>query len=306
MHVLYAVLVVWSMSEDTKSFLRRLCELLPKRLRERARSSVIPVIRLSGVIGARGMGRPAGLTLNSVAPALERAFRYEKAPAVAIQVNSPGGSPVQSSLIFRRIRALADKHKKPVYVFAEDAAASGGYFLALSGDEIHADASSIIGSIGVISAGFGFVAAIDKLGVERRVYTAGENKSTLDPFKPESAEDITRLKAVQDTIHETFKAVVRERRGKRLKETDESVFTGAFWSGARAKELGLIDGIGDMYSVLRAKFGEDVICKLVNRDPLLKRVSLPGFAQSGGNAMELCERLIAAIEARALWSRLGL
>ncbi|MEG9884457.1 MAG: S49 family peptidase [Hyphomicrobiales bacterium] len=294
------------MSKGSKDFLRRLRGLLPKKMWENTRASVIPVIRLSGVIGARGAGLPSGLTLNSVAPTLERAFRYERAPAIAIQVNSPGGSPVQASLIFRRIRALADKHKKPVYAFAEDAAASGGYFLALSGDEIHADASSIIGSIGVISTGFGFVEAIDKLGVERRVYTTGENKSTLDPFKPESAEDVTRLKAVQETIHETFKAVVRERRGKRLKEKDESLFTGAFWSGVRAKELGLIDGIGDMYSVLRAKFGEDVICRLVNRNTLLKRVSLPGFVHSGGNAMEFCERIVATIEARALWSRLGL
>lgn len=296
------------MSDATRSSSFSLRYLLPERWR-RPRP-VVPVVRLAGAIGMGTPLRP-GLALEAVNATLERAFGYKKAAAVAILVNSPGGSPVQSNLIFNRIRALADKHDKPVYVFAEDVAASGGYFIALAGDEIYADPSSVVGSIGVVSAGFGFVEAIAKIGVERRIYTSGESKATLDPFQPEKAEDVERLRAAQEDVHETFKDVVRRRRGARLKADDDTLFTGAFWSGVKAVELGLVDGLGDLRSVMRAKLGERVSFRPVGRDRgLLKRLGLPrtgaghGFGSDGGAT--LAEDVIATIETRALWSRFGL
>ncbi|MEM8539655.1 MAG: S49 family peptidase, partial [Pseudomonadota bacterium] len=198
---------------------------------------VVPVVRLKGVISASGSPLNPSLSLAGVAELLERAFSDKRAPAVAIAVNSPGGSPVQSRLIYKRIRDLADEHKKPVYVFTEDAAASGGYMIAVAGDEIIADPSSIVGSIGVISASFGFVEAIKKIGVERRVYTAGGNKSTLDPFKPEKKADVDRIKKLQLEIHDVFIDVVKKRRGDKLADNVD-LFTGEFWAGGQAKELG--------------------------------------------------------------------
>ncbi|MHA1536951.1 MAG: S49 family peptidase [Alphaproteobacteria bacterium] len=273
----------------------------------RSSAPVVAVIRLNGIIGQLGPFR-SGLTLAGLAGVMEQAFKLKRLKAVAIAVNSPGGSPVQSSLIFKRLRALAEERGVPILAFAEDAAASGGYWLACAGDEIYADANSIIGSIGVISAGFGFPEAIKRLGIERRVRTAGENKAILDPFEPEKPEDIKRIKAIFADIHESFIELVRDRRGKRLKGEDSEVFSGAFWTGRQALELGLIDGIGDLRTVLRDRFGKEVKLRVMQqRRSWLKRRL--GFGSGGG--MEplgagLAGELLASIEERFLWNRLGL
>jgi len=261
---------------------------------------MVAVVRLSGVIGPMGPWR-GGLSLAGLAPTLERAFSLGGVRAVALAVNSPGGSPVQSSLIAKRIRALAAEKKLPVLAFAEDVAASGGYWLATAADEIFADESSIIGSIGVISAGFGFQDLLQRIGVERRIHTAGVRKSMLDPFRPEQAEDIARLEALQREIHEGFKAQVRSSRGARLKGDDETLFSGEFWTGRRALELGLIDGIGDLRSVMRSRFGEKVQFRVVGAPTswLRRRLGLAGPQDWAG-------QLLAAAEERALWARFGL
>lgn len=283
---------------------RPLTERLPAFLRNwiaRKNTPLVAVVRLSGVIGANGPLQNA-LNLAGVAEALEQAFSLKRASAVALLINSPGGSPVQSSLIYKRIRALAAEKKLPVYAFAEDVAASGGYMLACAADEIYADESSIIGSIGVISAGFGFTQLIEKLGIERRVHTSGESKSMLDPFRPENPEDVVRLEALQREVHENFKSLVRKSRKERLKEAPE-IFTGEFWAAQGALERGLIDGIGDARSVLRGKFGEKTRLKLVGgRKGLLQRI--PGFSRQA--VPEFAESLISAMEARSLWGRFGL
>jgi len=269
----------------------------------------VPVIRLTGTIGMAAPLRP-GLSLAGIASTLKRAFSYKRAVAVALAINSPGGSPVQSHLIFQRIRQLAEENELPVYVFTEDVAASGGYMLALAGDEIYADPSSVIGSIGVISGTFGFDKAIGKIGIDRRIYTAGKSKSTLDPFKPEKAEDVKRLKIILGDIHEAFKQMVRERRTDRLQASEDKLFNGEFWTGNKALELGLIDGIGDMRAVMREKFGDKVNLKLVSQERgLLRRrllmtrtpqPSLPDTLPAGW-----ADELIGALETRAIWSRYG-
>ncbi len=276
------------------SFLSR---LLPARFfKSRPR---INVVRLQGAIGVGTPLKPP-LTAKDLDPVLERAFNKNIA-AVALQVNSPGGSAVQSALIHSRIRALAAEYKIPVYVFCEDVAASGGYWLACAGDEIYADDSSIIGSIGVISAGFGFVEAIGKLGIERRVHTAGENKSILDPFQPQKQEDVDRLLALQADVHGAFKALVRERRAGKLKGDEAEMFSGAFWSGRQALERGLVDGIGHMHAVLKQKFGDKMLLKTI---PLSRGWGLGrlGFGTIAG----FPDGALAAIEARALWAKFGL
>jgi signal peptide peptidase SppA len=275
------------------------------------RGPVVPVLRLTGPIGLVTPLRP-GLSISQCAGAIEKAFEMSKVPSVAVIVNSPGGSPVQSSLIFRRIRQLAEEHGKTVYVFCEDVAASGGYYLALSGDEIYADASSIVGSIGVIFAGFGFDKAIEKLGVTRRVYTAGESKDALDSFQPERPQDVARLKDLQRDVHDVFIGVVKERRAGRLKGADQELFSGAFWSGPKAMELGLIDGVSDVRTKMRELHGEKVRLKVVplERAGLLSRLRrLPGifgYQDLTRGRLALAEDLISAIETRALWSRFGL
>ncbi|PHP67077.1 S49 family peptidase [Zhengella mangrovi] len=279
-----------------------LTRLLPKRLRPEGKT--IPVIRLHGVIAAGGsLGRPA-LNLASTAGIIEKAFSYGDAPAVAVSVNSPGGSPVQSRLIFRRIRDLAREKDKKVLVFVEDAAASGGYMIACAGDEIIADPSSIVGSIGVISAGFGFPELLKKIGVERRVYTAGSNKSVLDPFQPEKEEDIERLKSLQLDIHKTFIDLVKSRRGDRLAD-DPELFTGAFWAGEAGLRMGLVDGIGDMRSFLKERYGEKTRLKLISPPRgLFGRRGLFGF--SAGSGAQAVEAIADAANERAWWGRLGL
>lgn len=277
----------------------------------------VPVLRFTGPIGMATPLRP-GLTSASVAPALRKAFAMSKTPAVAIALNSPGGSPVQSSLIFKMIRQHAEEKKKKVYVFCEDVAASGGYYLAMAGDEIYADASSIVGSIGVISASFGFDKAIERLGVDRRVYTAGENKGALDMFQPEKSDDVERLKALQRDVHDVFIGVVKDRRAGKLRGPDTELFSGAFWSGPKALEYGLIDGIADMRSKMRELFGTTVRLEVVplSKGGLLGRLrrlpsltppsgALLGGAAASGGGLALAEDLVSAIEARALWSRYG-
>jgi signal peptide peptidase SppA len=283
------------------------------------RTPVVPVLRLSGAIGMASPLRP-GLSLITAASAIEKAFKASKLPAVAVVINSPGGSPVQSHLIYQRIRQLAAENDKRVYVFCEDVAASGGYFLALAGDEIYADPSSIIGSIGVISSSFGLDKAIEKLGIERRVYTAGLNKGSLDPFLPERADDVERLKSLQRDVHDVFIGVVKDRRLGKLKGGDAELFSGAFWSASKALDHGLIDGIGDVRTKMRELFGQKVRLALVpmGRGGLLSRLrpvssgTSSGIAQSvlgslsnGQMATSLADDIVSTIEVRALWSRFG-
>src|SRR6267378_1973273 len=238
----------------------RLMELLPARLRRDV--AVVPVVRLSGVIGAVTPLRP-GMTLAGIAKVLERAFGTRNASAVALVINSPGGSPVQSRQIYLRIRQLAAEKKLPVLVFVEDVAASGGYMIACAGDEIFCDPSSILGSIGVVGGSFGFQELIKKIGVERRLYTAGDHKAMLDPFLPEDREDVARLKAIQREIHTIFIALVRKSRGARLKGSDDTLFSGEYWAGETSISLGLADGIGDLRSILRARYGEKVLTPVI-------------------------------------------
>jgi signal peptide peptidase SppA len=275
------------------------------------RGPVVPVLRFTGPIGFATPLRP-GLSIGAVASAIESAFSMSKLPTVAVVVNSPGGSPVQSHLIFKRLRQFADEKKKKIYVFCEDVAASGGYFLALSGDEIYADPSSIVGSIGVISAGFGFDKAIAKLGIDRRVYTSGSSKNVLDPFQPEKPEDVAQIKAVQRDIHDVFIGVVKDRRAGRLKGLDPELFSGAFWSAAKALELGLIDGVSDLRTKMRELHGDKVRLKPVPQDRgslLMRFLRLPRLSPwpaGQGLPFPLGDDLLSTIEARALWSRYGL
>jgi signal peptide peptidase SppA len=284
---------------------RLLNRLLPKSMRSQV--VVIPVVRLHGTIMSGGGQFRPSLSLASTAGVLEKAFAVSGAPAVAISINSPGGSPVQSRLIFKRIRDLAAEKNKTVLVFIEDVAASGGYMIAVAGDEIIADPSSIVGSIGVVSASFGFTDLMKKIGVERRVYTAGKNKAVLDPFKPEKKEDIDRLKKLQLEVHETFIDLVKERRGTRLKD-DPDLFTGLFWTGKKGVELGLVDALGDMREVLKARFGPKTQLKLITAPRGLFGRRLGVFGIGGGSAMAeaAAEGLMDAAERRALWARFGL
>jgi signal peptide peptidase SppA len=277
------------------------------------RGAVVPVLKLSGAIGMAAPLRP-GLSLAALAGPIEKAFSMSRAKSVAVVINSPGGSPVQSSLLFKRLRQLADEKGKKIYVFCEDVAASGGYYLAVAGDEIYADASSIVGSIGVISASFGLDRAIEKLGISRRVYTAGTHKCSLDPFQPEKPDDIERLKTIQRNVHDVFIGVVKDRRVGRLRGPDAELFSGAFWSASDALELGLIDGISDVRTRMREVHGENVRLRVVpvERGWLSSRFrKLPSvFGGSGlgtgSGGLAFADDLVSAIEIRALWSRFGL
>lgn len=289
------------------TFLQDVKSYLPAALTKRA--PLVPVLRFTGPIGVVTPLRP-GLTLSTSASAIDKAFTMSGAKAVAIQINSPGGSAVQSMLIYKRIRALAAEKDLKVYVFAEDVAASGGYFLALAGDEIYADPSSIIGSIGVITATFGVNELINRIGVQRRVYTAGESKDILDPFLPEKPSDVERIKALQQDVHQTFIDLVKTRRGVKLDKADVNLFTGEFWSGKRALELGLIDGLSDLRTRMREIYGDDVRLKLVMPSTSWFRRRRSVFAEAGGFEFGFtpggfAADLISAIEARALWSRFG-
>jgi len=271
---------------------------------------LVPVLRFTGPIGMTTPLKP-GLSLSTAAGAIEKAFSMRGAKAVAIQINSPGGSAVQSTLIYKRIRALAEEKDLKVYVFAEDVAASGGYMLACAGDEIYADESSIVGSIGVISASFGFTGLMEKVGVQRRVYTAGANKDVLDPFLPEKPADVERIKTIQLDVHRAFIDLVKSRRGAKISKPDNELFTGEFWSGKTALEFGLIDGLSDLRSKMREVMGDDVRFKLVAPSTSWFRRKRGVFAESGlldfgFSPGGLAADAISAIEARALWSRFGL
>jgi signal peptide peptidase SppA len=268
------------------------------------------VVRLSGTIGAVTPLRP-GMSLAGVARTLERAFATRNAKAVALVINSPGGSPVQSRQIYLRIRQLAAEKKLPVLVFVEDVAASGGYMLACAGDEIFCDPSSILGSIGVVGGSFGFQELIKKIGVERRLYTAGAHKAMLDPFKPEDPDDVARVKALQGEIHAIFIALVKQSRGSRLKGAEDVLFTGEYWAGETSVSLGLADAIGDLRSILRARYGDKVKTPVVT--PAAGMLSgLLGRKSVGASALGrldgiggLPDELISALETRAIWAKFG-
>jgi serine protease SohB len=277
-------------------------------LRFRADIPVVPVVRLTGVIGFSTPLKP-GLTLASCARSLERAFAFPRASAVALSINSPGGSAVQSHLIFQRIRALSEEKKIPVVAFVEDVAASGGYMVACAADEIVTDVSSIVGSIGVVGGSFGFHRLLDKVGVERRLYTSGEHKAMLDPFLPEKPDDVERLKSIQKEIHDLFIALVKSRRGAKLVGPESALFSGEFWTGKKAQELGLVDRIGDLRSAMRERFGDKVVTPLVSAERGWFRRRIGGVAgnlDEAWNSLGLAENIISAIEARALWARFGM
>jgi signal peptide peptidase SppA len=285
--------------------------LVPKRFR--GDIPVVPVVRLNGVIGFSTPLKP-GVTLASMARPLEKAFGMRNARAVALIINSPGGSPVQSHLIYRRIRALAEEKKLPVIAFVEDVGASGGYMVACAAQEIVCDISSIVGSIGVVGGSFGFPKLMERLGIERRLYTAGDHKASLDPFLPEDPDDVERLKALQNEIHQGFIELVKESRGGRLKGPEKTLFSGEYWSGTKAIELGLADAIGDLRSTLRARFGDKVMTPLVAAERNLFGRARPGIGLPGmvagfdplSHGAELAGGIISALEARALWARYGL
>jgi len=279
--------------------------LLPARWRPDI--PVVPVVRLSGVIGVATPLRP-GVLMSTSARTLERAFSVRHARAVALLINSPGGSPAQSHLIFRRIRQLAEEKKLPVIAFVEDVGASGGYMLACAADEIVCDVFALVGSIGVVGGSFGFPKAMEKLGIERRLYTSGERKVMLDPFQPEKPEDVERLKAIQKDMHEHFIALVKERRGARLKGDDATLFSGEFWTAERAIALGLADTLGDLRGTLRERYGEKVRLPLISSERSFFGRRLPGIDLADAVARHpgLAEDLLSALEARALWGRYGL
>jgi signal peptide peptidase SppA len=296
-----------SIRDGWNGWIDRATAWLPARLRRG--TTVVPVVRLSGVIGAVTPLRP-GMTLASLAKTLERAFSFKNAKAVALLINSPGGSPVQSRQIYLRIRQLAAEKKLPVLVFVEDVAASGGYMIACAGDEIFCDPSSILGSIGVVGGSFGLQEAIKKIGIERRLYTAGEHKAMLDPFLPENPDDVARLKSIQRDIHAIFIALVKGSRGTRLKGADDELFTGEYWAGEKSVALGLADAIGDLRSTLRARYGEKVLTPVIapssgmlcgllgRRQPGAAAIALDGLAG-------LPDDVISALETRAIWARFG-
>ena len=260
----------------------------------------VGVLRLSGVIGPPGMGYRQALALTELASSIERVFKLPRLEAVALLVNSPGGAPVQAALIAGRIRQLAVEKEVPVYAFCEDVAASGGYWLACAAEEIYADPASIVGSIGVISAGFGFPELLEKFGIERRIHTSGDKKGMLDPFVAERPDDIERLRDLQEDIHDQFKEYVRTRRGEKLTADEDVLFSGEFWTGRRAEELGLIDGLGDLRSVMREFYGENVNLKVVGGQ---RRFGIQKFL--GGRHAYVAQGL-AAVEERLHWRRFGL
>lgn len=273
-------------------------KIIPSKFR--SNSLEIPAIRLYGVIAANKSPLSTNLSLEKCATIIEKAFAYKNSPCVVVLLNSPGGSPVQSHLIFKRLRRLAEEKQKTILIFVEDAAASGGYMIACAGDEIYADESSIIGSIGVVSSSFGFVELIKKLGVDRRIYTAGKNKVSLDPFLPEQDSDIAHLKNLQLEVHQHFIDLVRQRRGAKLIAHDD-LFTGLFWTGIKAQELGLIDGIGEVSTIIKQRYGATACLKLITppKSFLGRNLNLQILST-------ITDLLRNKITENALWTRLGL
>jgi len=289
----------------------KLSSLLPASLRKS--EVTIPVVRMQGAIMAGSSPLRQNLSLASVAGPLQKAFSMKKAPIVAISINSPGGSPVQSRLIYSRIRELAEEKQKRVVVFVEDVAASGGYMIALAGDEIVADETSILGSIGVVAASFGFVEAIGKLGIERRVYTAGKNKVSLDPFQPEKKSDIAHIRALQEDIHEIFIDMVKDRRGSKLSD-DPDIFTGMYWTGRPAKEKGLVDTFGHMSAVLKERYGKKTKLVLMQGRKSFFGRPIPSINSGSADLSNVGTSIASALPGsildeaseRALWARYGL
>jgi len=282
---------------------RELLKFLPIE-RFRNPPPTVAVLRLDGVIGPR-QWRTA-LSLASHAAALDRAFALSGLSGVALAINSPGGSPVQSALLFRRIRQLAEEKAVPVFAFAEDVAASGGYWLALAGDEIYAEEASLLGSIGVVTSSFGLSRLIERFGIERRLHTAGRDKSLLDPFLSEDPREVGRLERLQRDLHETFKGLVTERRGAKLAADVPEVFEGEVFSGRRAVEIGLVDALGELRAVMRERFGETVRLRKVEGPKGWRWRRLPGFAATRPGIADLAEEAWSAIEERLTWSRFGL
>ncbi len=262
---------------------------------------VVAILPLEGVIGS-GSRFSSALNLAGIEEKIDQAFDVYNVKAVALAVNSPGGSPVQSELIMRRIQKLSEEKEIPVYAFAEDVAASGGYLISLAAEEIYAHEASIVGSIGVISAGFGFHKAIEKIGVDRRVYAAGDNKSILDPFQPEKDKDVKLLKDMQKEIHEFFKNLVKERRGDKLKGTQKIMFSGQFWAGKEAMKLGLVDGIGDIHSVMKDKLGDKTKFKRIKEE----KGFIKGLLGMAATKPKISDEILSTLEDRSLWARFGL
>jgi signal peptide peptidase SppA len=262
------------------------------------KKKIISHIKLNGVIGNAGKFKQ-GIDFSGQEEIIKKAFSLKKAICVAISINSPGGSPVQSHMIHDFIRNQAKKNKKKVIFFAEDVAASGGYLISCAGDEIYANSSSIIGSIGVIYSSFGFTELIKKVGIERRVHTAGKNKSSLDPFLDEKSEDIERLKKIQLDLHQDFINVVESSRGSKLIKKDIELFSGEFWSGKKAKELGLIDGIGDADKILKQKYGDDIIIKKFEK-------SKSWLSNKLSSSNDKLDQLANIFDERSIWQKYGL
>jgi signal peptide peptidase SppA len=285
------------------SVTEKLTARLP-RIGDRGTSKpVVAVVKLHGVITPTPSPLSRGtININTVESALTRAFDHDRLSAVALAINSPGGAPTQSALVSERIRELADRKKVPVIAFCEDVAASGGYWLACAADEIYAHASSLVGSIGVVTAGFGLNGLLERVGVERRVYTAGANKVRLDPFRPEKDEDVEWLKSLQTQLHDQFVGWVKDRRGDRI-GADDDLFSGEVWTGVKAKELGIVDGVGNLRTVVNERFPDAEIVIAEPKRPLLARLGVGGAVASGA------DKLLAAVEAvevRTTWSRFGL
>jgi signal peptide peptidase SppA len=285
--------------------LDKIRKFIPRRWR--SDTPVIPVVRLTGTIAAGGSQFRPSLSIASTAAILERAFDVKQAPAVAIIINSPGGSPVQSRLIYKRIRDLAQEKDKKVLVFVEDAAASGGYMIACAGDEIIADPCSVIGSIGVVAATFGFSDAISRIGVERRVYTAGTSKVSLDPFQKEKKEDVAKLNVILADMHEVFINLVKQGRGAKLADNPD-IFTGQYWLAEKALALGLIDSIGDIRSVIKTRYGEKAELKLISapRGLLGRRSGMPAIGSMAEVGAGLVDEALGRVDEQALWARIGL
>lgn len=268
----------------------------------------IAVVRLEGVITPAGAGgglaRRSGITLEGLESSLTKAFGLSGLQAVALSISSPGGAPTQSALVADRIRGLAAEHEVPVIAFCEDVAASGGYWLACAADEIVAHPTSLVGSIGVVSGGFGLHEAIGRYGIERRLHTAGENKARLDPFQPEQAEDVAWLRGELDELHGLFTGWVRERRGARITGDEQTVFSGEVWTGARAKELGLIDGLGTLRGVLGSRYPDAKIVPVSAGKNLLAAVT--GMLSSRASAEASLPAMLRELEDRAAWARFGL
>ncbi|SFD85610.1 signal peptide peptidase SppA [Actinopolyspora alba] len=298
-----------SSQKFTATLSNRISEKLPGKLAERAeRGPVVPVVKLHGPITPTPspVSRPS-ISLQTVESALTRAFSFDRLSGVALVINSPGGAATQSALVAERIRSLAEKKEVPVLTFCEDVAASGGYWLACAGDEVYAHASSMVGSIGVVSAGFGMEELIRRVGVERRVHAAGQHKTRLDPFRPENAEDVQWLQGMQQELHTQFADWVRQRRGNSLDESTEDLFSGEVWTGRRARELGLVDGLGNLRDVVSRRFPESHLVSVEPRKPLLARLGMTGPAGgTQGLAAGMAQALFETAENRAMWSRFGL